>query len=128
MGISFSTILLASCPLGAYSSLTFKKIAIAFLQLFAVSLQFTEVFKADKKIKAARLKLPKKEHRNNHPIIVVHGLAGRSMNDNTLLGDYFYFVNDSEVPLSLASSSLSQVYEADVSALGSVHDRACELY
>jgi len=70
--------------------------------------------------------------RNDYPIILVHGYCGSTMDENWILGGYFHYAFSAtarylgvETP---SSEYLSNVYEADVSPIGSAFDRACELY
>ncbi len=58
--------------------------------------------------------------KNSYPIILVHGFAGWVPDEAPLLGDYFGYASECAGDL--------EVYQADVSPWGSVHDRACELY
>ena len=71
---------------------------------------------------------------NDYPIVLVHGYCGTTMDENWILGGYFHYAFSS-VSRYLNHSDpekfpkyLTNIYEADVSPIGSAHDRACELY
>ena len=70
---------------------------------------------------------------NDFPIVLVHGYCGCTMDENVFLGGYFHYAF-SKVARELTDDEsgkkkyLGQIYEADVSPIGSAHDRACELY
>jgi hypothetical protein len=58
------------------------------------------------------------------------------MDENWILGGYFHYafssvsryLNTSEDAENKFPKYLNNIYEADVSPIGSAHDRACELY
>ena len=70
---------------------------------------------------------------NDYPIILVHGYCGTTTDENWILGGYFHYAfskiaryagkDGNNIPLYI-----NNIYEADVSPIGSAHDRACELY
>ena len=78
--------------------------------------------------------------KNDYPIVLVHGYCGTTMDENWILGGYFHYgfskvsryLNHSEGGIKTTTGGseqyLSQVFEADVSPIGSAFDRACELY
>lgn len=66
--------------------------------------------------------LPRQLWRNDYPIVFVHGFAGWAPDESRVLGDYWRYASDPEVSKSL------DIYQADINAVGSLHDRACELY
>ncbi|CDW85644.1 UNKNOWN [Stylonychia lemnae] len=71
--------------------------------------------------------------RNDYPIILVHGYCGCTMDENWILGGYFHYAFSYaarylNLDHDLHPQYLQNVFEADVSPIGSVHDRACELY
>ena len=63
------------------------------------------------------------EWKNNYPIVLVHGFCGWAPDEAPLFGDYFKTASDGRV----ASGNLD-LYQADLHPIGTVHDRACELY
>ena len=65
--------------------------------------------------------VPSSLRNNQIPIVLVHGYCGSTANECFVLGGYFHFAFD-------AADESIQIYEADVSPVGSTHDRACELY
>ena len=71
--------------------------------------------------------------KNNYPIVLVHGYCGSTLDENWILGGYFHYAYSSHATY-LGKSDLchlryiDNIYEVDVAAVGSVHDRACELY
>ena len=66
--------------------------------------------------------LPRSKWRNDYPIVLVHGFAGWAPDEAPMLGDYWRYASNPEISKSL------DIYQADVSSVGSLHDRACELY
>jgi len=66
--------------------------------------------------------LPDSKWRNHYPIVLVHGFAGWAPDESDILGDYWRYTSDPEIAKNL------DIFQADVSAVGSLHDRACELY
>ena len=67
--------------------------------------------------------LPRSLWRNDFPIVLVHGFAGWAADESPMvLGDYWRYASNPEIARTL------DIYQADVSAVGSLHDRACELY
>ena len=65
--------------------------------------------------------LPRALWRNNYPIVLVHGFGGWAPDETQLLGDYWKYSSDPEL-------ARLDIYQADISSVGSIHDRACELY
>ena len=70
---------------------------------------------------------------NNYPIVCVHGYCGTTRDENIIVGGYFAYAFSHHTRFLGRDSKgrkqyLSNIYEADVSPLGSIHDRACELY
>eukprot|EP00347_Sterkiella_histriomuscorum_P013798 403363324 len=68
--------------------------------------------------------IPKSDWRNNCPIILVHGFAGQTTDKNYLFRGYFH----NSFKADICGDNNQELYEADVSPFGSLHDRACELY
>lgn len=71
--------------------------------------------------------------KNDYPIILVHGYCGSTMDENWILGGYFHYAFSATARyLGLDPTAtpeyLTNIYEADVSPIGSAFDRACELY
>lgn len=66
--------------------------------------------------------LPVEKWTNNYPIVLVHGFAGWAPDEAVAFGDYWAYLSDPEIIKN------QQVYQADMSPLHSLHDRACELY
>jgi hypothetical protein len=73
--------------------------------------------------------------KNDYPIVLVHGYCGTTMDENWILGGYFHYAFSSVSRYLNPSSDsekfpkyLDNIFEADVSPIGSAHDRACELY
>ena len=60
----------------------------------------------------------------------MHGYCGSTMDENWIMRGYFHYAFSRTTRLinEEADKYINNVYEADVSPLGSVHDRACELY
>eukprot|EP00347_Sterkiella_histriomuscorum_P016179 403354185 len=71
---------------------------------------------------------------NDHPIILVHGYCGSTMDENWILGGYFHYAFSKTARYlgideqTLQPIYMNNIYEADVSPIGSAFDRACELY
>ena len=68
--------------------------------------------------------LPKEYWKNDNPIVLVHGFAGHTTDKNFIFRGYFHYSFDADV----TGENKALIYEADVNPLGSLHDRACELY
>lgn len=66
--------------------------------------------------------MPKELWRNDYPVVLVHGFFGWAPDESPIFGDYWKYVTDSKV------TGKHVIYQADVAPLGSIHDRACELY
>lgn len=66
--------------------------------------------------------VPKSLWRNNYPIVLVHGFGGWAPDESPIFGDYWKYCSDPEISKNL------DIYQADISTFGSLHDRACELY
>lgn len=71
---------------------------------------------------------------NDYPIVLVHGYCGSTMDENWIVGGYFHYAF-SQVTQYLNCKDengkrryMKNVYEVDISPIGSTHDRACELY
>ena len=66
--------------------------------------------------------LPRSLWRNHYPIVLVHGFGGWAPDETQLLGDYWKYSSDPDIARGL------DIYQADISSMGSLHDRACKLY
>ena len=71
--------------------------------------------------------------KNDYPIILIHGYCGSTLDENWILKGYYHYAFSTITRLIGIDDKgknlhISNIYEADVSALGSIHDRACELY
>ncbi len=66
--------------------------------------------------------LPRELWKNDYPIVLVHGFGGWTPDETLLMGNYFEYASDKAI------RGPNEVYHADVSPYGSMHDRACELY
>jgi hypothetical protein len=66
--------------------------------------------------------LPRETWKNDYPIVLVHGFGGWAPDETLVMGDYFQYASNQAIRGS------NEVYHADVSPFGSMHDRACELY
>ena len=54
--------------------------------------------------------------------MLVHGFAGWVPEESRVLGDYWRYFSDPAITKGL------NIFQADISSTGSIHDRACELY
>eukprot|EP00351_Strombidinopsis_sp_SopsisLIS2011_P000985 CAMPEP_0116885178 /NCGR_PEP_ID=MMETSP0463-20121206/18445_1 /TAXON_ID=181622 /ORGANISM="Strombidinopsis sp, Strain SopsisLIS2011" /LENGTH=111 /DNA_ID=CAMNT_0004543173 /DNA_START=84 /DNA_END=419 /DNA_ORIENTATION=+ len=104
---------------------------MAFILRTLVKMIFALYFKQKKKTLAyfkdnnpdsAYDHLPQDLWRNNYPVVLVHGFFGWAPDESPLFGDYWKYVSDSGVAAN------HTIYQADIAPLGSIHDRACELY
>ncbi len=69
--------------------------------------------------------------KNDYPIVLVHGYCGTTMDENWILGGYFHYAFSAAaryLNIDFGNRYLDKIYEADVSPIGSAHDRACELF
>jgi hypothetical protein len=72
--------------------------------------------------------MDRKMFKNDYPIVLIHGYCGSTLDENPFLGGYFHYAFSKEARYIDGSDYISNIYEADVSPIGSAHDRACELF
>jgi hypothetical protein len=66
--------------------------------------------------------VPVDHWRNDYPIVCVHGFCGWVPDETQTFGDYFRYTSRPEIAES------NMIFQADLSPIASLHDRACELY
>lgn len=66
--------------------------------------------------------LPHSKWKNDYPVVVVHGFAGWAPEEGPIWGNYWDYISDPQI------AEHHRIYQADVSPMASIHDRACELY
>jgi len=66
--------------------------------------------------------LPRSKWLNDYPVVVVHGFCGWAPEEGPIFGDYWSTISDPKI------AEYHKIYQADVAPMGSIHDRACELY
>ena len=74
---------------------------------------------------------PEKSSDNSFPIILIAGFTGSTMDENALIQGYFHYAFDRasrQYTKDITGGAVQHIYEADVSPLGSAHDRTCELW
>jgi hypothetical protein len=90
-------------------------------------------YKSEKNKMIEKTFMDKELWNNDYPIVLVHGYCGSTLDENWILNGYFHYAFSHISRLIGVNEKgekmyLKELYEADVSPVGSVHDRACELY